>query len=105
MTIDGYTKPIFFPKLLLRGSVQELHNSLVIDPEDDGLKEAINAENNIIISDSTLRILFTPQLKKIPEDTSLCTVGNVAYLPKVYIHHYYSGVIDILKPKDQSQNS
>ena len=53
VTIDGYTKPIFFPKLLLRGSVQELHNSLVIDPEDDGLKEAINAENNIIISDST----------------------------------------------------
>ena len=32
-------------------------------------------------------------------------VENVAYLPKVYIHHYYHGVIITLKLKDISPNA
>ena len=55
VNIDGHTKPPNFPQLLLQVSVQELHNSLVSDPVDSGLKEARYAEINIIISDSTLR--------------------------------------------------
>ena len=31
------------------------------------------------------------------QDTRLCVVANVAYLPKVYIHHYCHGEIVILK--------
>ena len=54
------------PKSLLHVSVRELHNNLVSDTDDGGLKEAIDAENNIIISDSTLCSLFPPQYGNIP---------------------------------------
>ena len=53
LNIDGHTEPQLVPKLLLKVSVRELHNRLVSDSVDRGIKEAINAENNIIISDST----------------------------------------------------
>ena len=43
------------PKLLLQASVRELHNSIVSDPNDGGIKEAKDEENNIINSDSTLQ--------------------------------------------------
>ena len=45
--------------------VRELHNSLVSDPNYGGLKDYTDEENNIIISDSTLRTLLPSQLKKI----------------------------------------
>ena len=56
-----------FPKLLLQFSVREHKNRLVGDPNDGGLKEAGNEENNIIISDFTLRMLLLPQLKQMPD--------------------------------------
>ena len=58
--INGHNRPQIIPKLLLQVSVQELHNSLVSVPEDSGLKDARDAENNIITSDSTLCSLFPP---------------------------------------------
>ena len=39
-------------------SVRELHNSLVSDPNDDGLKDARDEDGKISISDSTLRSLL-----------------------------------------------
>ena len=65
VNIDGHTEPLLFPKLLLQVSIRKLHNSFVSDPLDGGLKEAIDTENDIIISDSTLHSLLPPQLKKI----------------------------------------
>ena len=62
---DVHTEPQLVPKFLLKLSVQELHNRLVGNTIDDGLKETIDAENNIIISDSTLRSLLPPQLKNV----------------------------------------
>ena len=44
-------------------SVRELHNSLVSDPNDGGIKDARDEENYIIIGDSTFRSLLPPQLK------------------------------------------
>ena len=82
-------------KLLLQVSIRELNNSLVSDPLDDGFREDIYAENNIIISDSTLRSLLSPKLKKNHQDIKLCVVANVVYLPKIYIRHYHHGVIGI----------
>ena len=38
---------------------------MVSPPEKAGLKEARDVDNNIIISDSTLRSILPPQLKKI----------------------------------------
>ena len=77
--------------------VRELHNIPVIDPDNGLLKEARDAENNIIISDSTLRSLLSPKFKKCHQDARSCMVFSVVYMPKVYITHYYNGVINIEK--------
>ena len=45
--------------------VIELHTSLVRDTNDCGLKDTRDEDNNIIISDYTLRSLLPPQLKQI----------------------------------------
>ena len=64
--IFGYHKEAqMFPKLLLRISVRELHNILVSDPNDGGLKEAKDEDDNIIINDAILRALLPPQLKQM----------------------------------------
>ena len=60
---DDQIEPQLVPKLLLQVSVRELHNSLVSDPNDGGIKDAREEVNNTIISDSTLRSLLSPQLK------------------------------------------
>ena len=60
VNIDGHTEPKIVPKLLLQVSVRELHNSLGSDSVDGVLKEARDADNNIIIGDSTLSSLFPP---------------------------------------------
>ena len=46
-------------------SVRELHNILVSDPNCGDLKYARDEDDNIIISDSTLRSVFPPQLKQM----------------------------------------
>ena len=65
MNIDGHTEPQLVTKKLLQVSTQKLLNRHVSDTEDGGIKEARYAENNIIISDCTLRSLFPPQLKNV----------------------------------------
>ena len=62
---DDKTEPQLVPKLLLEVSVRELHNSLVSDTNDDGLKDSRDEYDNIIISDYTLRSLLPQQLKQI----------------------------------------
>ena len=51
--------------MALQVSVQELINIMVSTPEEGGPKEARNEVNDIIISDSTLRNILPPQLKKM----------------------------------------
>ena len=46
-------------------SVQEPHNIMVIPPEEGELNEARKSDNNIIISDYTLRTILLTQPKKI----------------------------------------
>ena len=62
---DYQTEPQLVPKFLLQVSVRELHNILVSDPNDGGLKDARDEDDNIIISDYTLRSLLPPQLKQM----------------------------------------
>ena len=76
-------------------SVKELNNSLVSYPNDGGLKYARDEDDNIIISDSTLRSLLPPQFKKNLRNTRSCVVVNVAFLIKLYIDRFYPGVIGI----------
>ena len=46
-------------------SARELHNIIVSDPNDGGMKYARDEDDKIIISDSTLRLLLPPQLKQM----------------------------------------
>ena len=64
-----------------------MHNSIVSDPNDSGLRDARYEDDNISISDSTLCSLLPPQLKKYQHNTRSCVVVNVAFILKVYIHH------------------
>ena len=65
LSIDGQAGPQLVPNFLLQVSVIELHNIKVRLPEEGGFKEARDAEDNIIVSDSTLRDILLPQLKNI----------------------------------------
>ena len=62
---DDQTEPQIVPKFLLQVSVRELQNIFVSDPNDGGLKDARDEDNNIIISDSTLHSLLPSQLKQM----------------------------------------
>ena len=55
VSIDGHSEPKLVSKLLLQVSVQELHNIMETPQEEGGIKDTIDAYNNIIISDSALR--------------------------------------------------
>ena len=59
--LDNQIEPQLVPKCLLQVSVRELHNRLVSDPNDGGLKYPMDEDDDIIISDSTLRSLLPPQ--------------------------------------------
>ena len=43
---DDQTEPQLVPKLLIYVSIRELHNSLVSDPNDGGLKDARDKDDN-----------------------------------------------------------
>ena len=62
---DDQTEPQLVPNFLPQVSVRELHNILVSDPNDGGLKYFRDEYGKIIISDSTLCSLFPTQLKQI----------------------------------------
>ena len=62
---DDQTEPQLVTKVLLQVSVRELHNSLVSDTNDGGIKYSRDEYDNIITSDSTLRSLLLPQSKQI----------------------------------------
>ena len=82
LNIDGHTEPQLVPKLLLKDSIQELHNIIFGDRDDGGLKEDIDAENNTIISDSKFRSLLPLQFFTNHQDTRSCVVVSVVYLKK-----------------------
>ena len=62
---DDQTEPQLVPIFLLQVYIRELHNSLVSDPDDGGIKDARYEDDNIIISDSTLCSLLPTQLIKM----------------------------------------
>ena len=59
--LDDQTEPQLVTKLLLLVFLREIHNSLVSDPNDGGLKDARDEYGKIDISDSTLRSLLPTQ--------------------------------------------
>ena len=65
LSIEGQTETKLVPNVLLQVLVRELHNSMVSPPEYVRLKEAIDSDNTIIISDSTLCNILHHQLKNM----------------------------------------
>ena len=53
--------------MLLRLFIQELHNIMTISQGQCGLKEEIDAENNIIIGDLTLSNILPPRLNNMTD--------------------------------------
>ena len=51
--------------MLFQISVREIHNIMEITPEEGGLKELKDSDNNIIISDSKLCNILPPRLKNM----------------------------------------
>ena len=86
-------------------SVQELHNTMVSPPELGGIKESKDVDNNIIISDSTLCKILSPQLKKYSERCKVIC-GCQCYISDKIVHSYLLSWQDcyLKKLKDQSHN-
>ena len=63
--LDDQLEPQLVPKFLLQVSTIELNNNLVSDTNDGGIKDDRDKDGNIIISDSKMRSLLSPQLKQI----------------------------------------
>ena len=88
--IDGYTEPQLVPKLLLQVSVRELHNNLVSDKKCGGLKKETYEEDNILISDSTLRSLLPPKFKNVVK------IQGYVWLWMLHICQKYALIITIM---------
>ena len=72
--IDCHTEPQLVPEFLLQVCIIEFHNNLVSDTYNGGIKEARDEGDNIIISDYTLRSLFSPQFKTMsPRYKVICS--------------------------------
>ena len=85
-------------------SVRELHNSLVSDPNDGGLKDARYEDDNIIISDSTLRSLLPSQLKRKPEQYKfMCGCECCIYAKSIHSSFLFWRDRYLKKLKDQIQ--
>ena len=84
--IDGQGEPELFPKLLFQVSVRELNNIMAIPPEEGVLKEAREEEDNIIISDSTLRNILPPQLNNMADQYKvLCGCECCTYVKSIHL--------------------
>ena len=63
--IDVQVEPQLVTKLLLKVLVRELNNITVSPTEEDVINDAIYTDNNIIISDSSLRKNLPYELKNV----------------------------------------
>ena len=81
-------------------------NSLVSDPNDSGLKDDRDEDDNIIISDSTLCSLLPPQLNQISERYKVMCVCECCISDKI-IHSSLLTWRDryLQKRKDTIKNS
>ena len=65
VTIESHYETQIVPKLLPQVYIKELHNIMLIPTEESGIEEAVYVENNMIITESTIRNILSPQLRKI----------------------------------------
>ena len=105
----GHTEPKLVPTLLLHLSVRELNRNLVSDIDNGGLKESRDEDNNIIISDSTLSSLLSPQFKimssryKVMCSCKCCISSKSMHLPLLSWRVLYLKKTQGLQPKFSKQ--
>ena len=80
---------------MLQVSSRKLHNSLVSDPNYGGLKDAMDEDDNIIISDYTVCSLLSPQLKQMSARYRVMCDCKCFIYAKLYIHHLFTDVVGI----------
>ena len=106
LSIGDQMEPQLVPKLLLHVSTIELHNIMLSPPEEGGLKEARNEHNNIIISDSTLRNILTPQLNKMTSQYAvMCGCGCCISAKSMHSFLFTCRNRRLEKLKDRSHNT
>ena len=95
VSIYDHYEPQLVTNVLLQVSVRELHNSILIPPEEGVIKEEIDADNNIIISYSTLQSIPPTQHKKMYAWYKVMCDCECFIYAKLFIQHCYHGVIVI----------
>ena len=69
-------------KILLECSMRQLHNELIVSPDDGGLLGSIHANTNyVIISDTLLHSLALPQLRPMTDNRKMmcgCFICNTS---------------------------
>ena len=58
---------------------------MVVPTQEGGLNDAMDAENNIIISDSTTRNTFHPKSRICMNGKRLCVVVSVSYTRMMHL--------------------
>ena len=67
--------------------MREVHTSILIPSEEGGMKEERDTDNNIIIIDSTLHEILSPQLINMTSRYKLmCGCEHRWELPVLYYH-------------------
>ena len=92
---DYQTEPQLVTKLLLHVYIRKLHNSLVSDPNDGGIKDTRDEDDKLLSVILHCIHCYHLNKHKCLQYTKSCVVVNVAFMLRVYIHNYYPGVIGI----------
>jgi hypothetical protein len=95
-------------KILLEVSVRELHNNLLEPPANGGLSCARNAEGKVLISDTALRYLLPPQLRRMKESHKQMCGRKVCLCMRSYhstLLGYRSRIIRLLATQEATSST
>ena len=93
-------------KLLLECSMEQLHNELIVLPDNGSLLGAGHAEtNDVIISDTMLRYLTPPQLRPMTDNHKMmcgCSICNISNYMQEYLNAWRRKQLKIMKEKAEN---
>ena len=85
-------------KLLLQIPVRELHNNLLSEDPNIGLKGAVDRNGNVLISDTGLRALLPPHLRMMTNQYKI-VCGCQVYTQTANVHQSYNRYISRMVKK------
>ena len=106
LSIYEQVEPQLVPNCLLQVLFIELHSIMAISPEDSVIKEAIDEDNNIIISDSTFCKILPSQLEEMTSRYKVIWGSEYCINAKSMIYYLLTWCYHRLKHiKDISRNA